>query len=978
MVVVAVTAMMSSNFFLAQAQPPSSQPAKSSTGSKGSQPSPVALFDEDATGKKLALNADVARLHAEGRYLEALEEADRRRVLVEKDRGPKHADYAMALLDLAGMHYALAEYQRAEPLYLEALSVLKDKLGEKDPIYARGLANLAGLYQQTGDPKRAEDLCRKALKIRKEVLGIKHLEYAASLFDLGSVYDDQGDYGGAISNYLDALKIREEILGTHSPLYAMTLNNLAASYKNDRKFGRAKLLYAEARDIQKEKLGTKHPHYATTLNNFGVLYRSVGEHELAEPLLIEALAIRREVLGTTHPDYAVSLNNLAAVYEIKGDRKRVESLLLESIATLRDSLGPQHPKYATGLENLAHWYALQHRPVDAEPRFREALVAYRKSLELAAVVQPEARQLAMTESIRSALDAYISMGLNDDSRRMESVPRDATSPSFARNIFDQVLSWKGATLVRQRGMRLAAADPAIGYLFERLQDSIELRAAHGRSLPVDKAKHVVWQNRLKELSDEKDQLEAEICDKSTAFRQATKEASLDDILSSLPPRAVLIDYLEFWRNKPPAKNGEAAVWQREVVAFVVRRTESSCDQVRMISLGPADALTKEVETWRQTYGLGDQASLAGRELRAKVWEPLLPAIGNAETILVAADGPLARLPLAGLPGRTPGTYLIEDYRLAMIPVPQLLPALVAAGADRQTEFDLLLVGDVDYDAEVPATASSIKSTVAEPNFTAHPSKVDVNDRFVKLPGTKLEIDSIRRLFGEAYSSHVRRIAGMAAGEATEARFRQLAPQSRYLHLATHGFFMPAESESTSARTDSSTSSTANNADLLSGLAMAGANRPPSAEGDDGILTAEEIACLPLGGARLVTLSACETGLGEAAGGEGLLGLQRAFQVSGARTTIASYWKVDDQATAALMALFYENLWKKEQSALDALRNAQLTLLRDASQIETAASRGPGQAKPLPGGASAADASKTASRLTDIRRWAAFTLSGDWR
>src|SRR4029079_7751533 len=96
--------------------------------------------------------------------------------------------------------------------------------------------------------------------------------------------------------------------------------------------------------------------------------------------------------------------------------------------------------------------------------------------------------------------------------------------------------------------------------------------------------------------------------------------------------------------------------------------------------------------------------------------------------------------------------------------------------------------------------------------------------------------------------------------------------------------------------------------LLSGIVLAGANRPPEAGKDDGILTALEVAELDLRGTELVVLSACETGLGRVVGGEGLLGLQRAFQVAGARSVIASLWAVDDQATRNLMERFYQNLW----------------------------------------------------------------------
>src|SRR5262249_13103084 len=135
-------------------------------------------------------------------------------------------------------------------------------------------------------------------------------------------------------------------------------------------------------------------------------------------------------------------------------------------------------------------------------------------------------------------------------------------------------------------------------------------------------------------------------------------------------------------------------------------------------------------------------------------------------------------------------------------------------------------------------------------------------------------------------------------KATEAAFRQQAPRSPYLHLATHGFFAPKELKSALGPVDPKQAGGAEvpggdplgrrgisgfHPGLLSGLALAGANREPQPGEDDGILTALEVAELDLRRVQLAVLSACETGLGETAGGEGLLGLQRAFQVGGART-----------------------------------------------------------------------------------------------
>src|SRR5262249_18767782 len=131
-----------------------------------------------------------------------------------------------------------------------------------------------------------------------------------------------------------------------------------------------------------------------------------------------------------------------------------------------------------------------------------------------------------------------------------------------------------------------------------------------------------------------------------------------------------------------------------------------------------------------------------------------------------------------------------------------------------------------------------------------------------------------------------------------------------------------------------------------GLVLAGANRPKKEEGDSGILTAEGIAGLALDPLELAVLSACETGLGEAATREGVVGLQRAFHVAGAHNVVASLWKVDDEATAALMVLFYHHLWQDKQPPLAALRNAQLALYRNPKDIAELAkgSRGPNFAK----------------------------------
>jgi CHAT domain-containing protein len=125
-----------------------------------------------------------------------------------------------------------------------------------------------------------------------------------------------------------------------------------------------------------------------------------------------------------------------------------------------------------------------------------------------------------------------------------------------------------------------------------------------------------------------------------------------------------------------------------------------------------------------------------------------------------------------------------------------------------------------------------------------------------------------------------------------------------------------------------------------------------------------VQALGLRKVELAVLSACETGLGKVAGGEDVFGLQRAFQVAGAHTTVTSLWSVDDKATQQLMVRFYENRWEKKLPALEALTEAQRWLLTEGVKRGMVRLRDKDEAK--------------GAARTPPYFWAAFVLSGDWR
>lgn len=175
-----------------------------------------------------------------------------------------------------------------------------------------------------------------------------------------------------------------------------------------------------------------------------------------------------------------------------------------------------------------------------------------------------------------------------------------------------------------------------------------------------------------------------------------------------------------------------------------------------------------------------------------------------------------------------------------------------------------------------------------------------------LEGTEMEADQLYNMMRANMQSGAS-VSLLKGAEGTETSFKALAGRgNRILHIGTHGFYSPAQQQAAEDRDLSM---------IRSGLYMAGADYGMQADdaaaagADDGVLTAEEIAAVDLRGLDMVSLSACETALGDISG-EGVFGLQRGFKKAGAGSILMSLWKVDDEATCLLMTEFYKH-WLSE-------------------------------------------------------------------
>jgi CHAT domain-containing protein len=361
-----------------------------------------------------------------------------------------------------------------------------------------------------------------------------------------------------------------------------------------------------------------------------------------------------------------------------------------------------------------------------------------------------------------------------------------------------------------------------------------------------------------------------------------------------------------------------AVGPEQSYLFVVSPSEVRGPglEVHRLPVG-RQALEEEIEVYRRLL-TDPQSDLDVLNARASclyrfLLRPAEKNLGRAKRILISADGPLHLLPWAALRRR-------HQYLALWRPIHLIGSMSVYAETQQRRRpagdpgtWRLVAFGDPRY----PKIAGATDEPFADSEVR---SALRRGLRLEPLPATRDEIREIAALFpgAEIYLGE----------EATEERAKQASAHADFLHFAGHGLIderFPLDS------------------------ALALTIPTQLQEGrDNGLLQAWEIFETVRLDAHLVTLSACDTGLGKEMGGEGILGLTRAFQFAGARSVLASLWNVSDDSTATLMKRFYTFL-RQGKTKDDALRAAQLDLIRNKK-----------------------------SDLSHPYHWAGFSLYGDWQ
>jgi CHAT domain-containing protein/tetratricopeptide (TPR) repeat protein len=893
-------------------------------------------------GRINALKRDY--LEAEKWYMEAI-------VIREKALGKQHPDYAGSLNNLAILYKSMRKFEKAEPLYLEAMETRKKALGKEHPNYAASLYNLALLYQDMGKYEKAEPLQLDAKDIFGKVRGKEHPDYAACLNGLALLYTAMGNYEKAEPLYLEAKAIREKVQGKDNSDYAEILNNLASLYRTMGNYEKTERLHLEAKAIKEKILGKEHPSYALSLNNLAILYRAMGNYEKAEPLYLEAISIKQKTQGKEHPGYALSLNNLAILYWTMGNYEKAEPLYLEALAIREKKLGAAHPEYASSLNNLALLYLDMGSFEKVEPLYLQAKTIREKALGTAHPDYAESlnnlaifynatgnyekaeplytewtltNQSILEKAVRHLSERELGNYLNKFSESQDqtlSFVLLSASQKVTAVCFDNALFYKGF-LLQTAGQirRMSLSNPVADENFKLLK-SYERRLAAQYAQPIAERDSIA----VAELETQANDLEKDLARTVAGFGLALQQVKWQGVQAALKPDEAALEFVSYRFYQKKQTDGTM------YAALVLLPGEDSprfiplCEEKQLATLLKTD--DKPLPAFYNDLYAADKK---GTQLYDLIWKPIAAALPEGTTVYCSPSGLLHRINLAAIPTPDDKTLAQKNRLTTVGSTRQLVVPQISASNQNATAQ---LYGGIQYDA-TPVLAANIDTKPDDfasrrgADFAQNDSTLR-GDNWNYLRWTEVEISTAAAIMeGKGIAPTVKKGA-----EATEESFKAMGeggPSPRILHVATHGFFFPDPKEGKSGG-EEKVFKVSDNPMIRSGLVLAGGNqawktgKPARPDLEDGILTAYEISQMNLSNTELVVLSACETGLGDLVGNEGVYGLQRAFKIAGARYLIMSLWQVPDFQTQVFMTAFYKHWLEGKMTIPEAFRTTQSEL-----------------------------------------------------
>ena len=784
---------------------------------------------------------------------------------------------------------------------------------------------LQSLYSQLGDIDRQIELDKQQVASIEKVVGNRHELYARALALLGTTYSLKGDYYRS----LQMLDSCVNIPGIDNEVQIGAYKSMAEVYADMGDFRRSThyatvlLNHTDDATTQRELMGRIVVNLICELDirQSDIDEQGKADTDSLKQMLIDyanrSLRFCQEHFGESHINTIEATEYLAAAYYLTDNTAQMKQTLQTLEQNIRQNLKNQQLQkiYLEGLSvyyqeigeyskalSLVDSTSLQKKNVMlAEARSTlEALSELHLDMGHHSLAQHYFEQLAhtlmaatsnqMNTLTSQARQHYWRLSRNVLSGAGKYIQSTGQPDPFAGTIYDLALYTKDILLGSEQAFVRAVRSTGDQVLMEKMRQMMNLRTDIVQH-PEMAAKEMAAKNQYAE------QLERELlasCQKAHIGTPNEQQANWHQVQQALPDSAMAIEMVQY-KQRDHSDHYGAVLLRKDWTApiFVPMGRKAQFDSIK-----PQDLSQPTCQ---------------------QVWQFAQPYLEGLNAIYFSPIGIFHRLPIEDM---LPATHIaasqpLQLYRLSS--TRQLLPTPTEPG------HDAVVYGGLTYNLSL----EEMKQNAQKNDSTRGAGAVM---RLKELKGTAIEADSIVRLISESPQANMA-VTPYRGKEGTEESLKALSGQRKQLlHIGTHGFYSPQSRTAASLSLMHGLLPVANAEDIAlaqSGLYMAGGDNKKLGQTipdgvDDGALTAQEIAALDFRGLNLVTLSACQSAMGDISS-DGVFGLQRGFKKAGAQSILMSLWNVDDEATCLLMTEFYRHWIGEQKSKHEALEQAKRTV-----------------------------------------------------
>ncbi len=842
--------------------------------------------------------------------------------------GEKHLSIANLYSSIGASYLALVQNDEALENLQQALEIF-DALDAKNVLErAHTFTSLSRVYYNTGYFEKALQAQQESLSIMLHIHGKNHLEVGYQYNDIALSYSYLGKVDESFEYYKKCLTILTTLKETNKSTVSHVYNNIGVSYKSTENYSLALEYYKKALDVVKEVNDDE--MNSLLFNNIGFVYAKLQTHDSAIYYCRRSLKIREQLHPMDSPYIAASKAYLGYAYEQSGVYDKALSYYKQTLAAYTKHFGERDIYVADIYNDMASVAFKKQQFKLAIDYYTMALVANtKKNLQKGShfndylehenllislegkgraereLYQSEKKPIYLQHSIETYAHAEV---LIDEIRRSLSHRNNKillakrTKAIYAEAISTQLASYtyaKDQTTI-EKAFYYAEKSKA-NILKELLKES---NAKSFAGLPDDL---VTLEKKLRiDKAHYKSKLESALLDKaidstqlmyceSQLFDISRSQDSLLQLLEKNHPKYHQLKYDD--RVISVAEIQQQLAEDTTVLTYFTKDSTTYAFTISKEAIGvqalATPNLAQKVARFRKA--VLEKNTRIYKQIAHELYTILIAPIRQqfvGDELLIVPDGALWHLNFDLLVSTIDSSnspqqlsYLIKEYAITYANSATLFFA-DAASAVRPSRYK-----------EACLAFSFSDSTYVSPKKMSLATLRATSD---DLPGTRKEIKSIASIIDGDY---------FYGSEAGEANFKKHAADYGILHLALHGAIddeHPEKSKLFFTQTKDTV--------------------------EDNLLYAHELFALDIP-AELTVLSACNTGIGKIAKGEGIMSLGTAFQYAGSKSLVLSSWEVSDQTAPKLMESFYTHL-KSGKNKAKALQQAKLEYLETAAVHRT--------------------------------------------